>query len=231
MLFVIDGVSRELTADLVRERLRDVQPARVRHDGVRVDGRLYPVKQAYEVVTGQPRNEFIAHTARQHFAGLGFEVIGDTGPRAAAEPAKTVDDAEQWHTEAGVQQRLIAHLVAEGWQISSVAGAQRREGTSDVVATRAGETVAIEVEGYPGRRPGDSPRAGERRPQPNVQAEHWFAHATLQSMRTRSRRPEAHAIIVLPDYPVYRALQDEIADSLTTCAIEIWWVTAEGQVL
>lgn len=52
MRFILNGMPFELTADEVRDRLRDVEPEPVQQLGVRVGGRLYPVKQAFEVATG-----------------------------------------------------------------------------------------------------------------------------------------------------------------------------------
>ncbi len=77
MRFRLNGKTVELTATEVQRRLRDVEPEPVRQLGVRVDGRVFPVKQAFEVATGVNRREFVSHTARRHLAALGFELIGE----------------------------------------------------------------------------------------------------------------------------------------------------------
>jgi serine/threonine protein kinase len=88
MRFTLNGKRLELTADDVRCRLRGVEPAPIRQLGVRIDGRLYPVKQAFEVATGIERSAFVSHTARRHLAALGFELVeerkGEAGPSQAA---------------------------------------------------------------------------------------------------------------------------------------------------
>jgi hypothetical protein len=81
MRFILNGTPFELTADEVCDRLRHVEPEPVSQLGVWVDGRLYPVKQAFEVATGVPRSEFISHTARRHLASLGFEQTGEIASR------------------------------------------------------------------------------------------------------------------------------------------------------
>lgn len=77
MKFRLNGKTVELTADDVRARLRDVEPEPVRQLGVRIDGRVFPVKQAFEAATGVNRREFVSHTARRHLAALGFELAGE----------------------------------------------------------------------------------------------------------------------------------------------------------
>ena len=84
MRFTLNGKRFELSGDDVRRRLRDVEPELVRQLGVRVDGRIFPVKQAFEAATGIQRRDFISHTARRHLSALGFELVGDiqTGRRS-----------------------------------------------------------------------------------------------------------------------------------------------------
>jgi hypothetical protein len=42
--------------------------------------------------------------------------------------------------------------------------------------------------------------------------------------------PHARPIIALPDFPRYRNLFRETAESLEKCGIELCWVTEEGAV-
>lgn len=86
MRFVLNGEPFELTSDEVRRRVRNVEPELVRQLGVRIDGKLYPVKQAFEAATGVHRRKFISHTARRHLAALGFEVVGEIESRSSFRP-------------------------------------------------------------------------------------------------------------------------------------------------
>src|SRR4051812_37629814 len=53
--FVLNGVSMDLDAATVSDRLREVQPEPVREHGVRIGGTVYPVKQAFELGARLPR--------------------------------------------------------------------------------------------------------------------------------------------------------------------------------
>jgi hypothetical protein len=246
MRFMLNGQRFGLTADDVRRRLRDVSPEAARQYEIRIGSRLYPVKQVYEAATGIPRSEFTTQAARRHLAALGFEIGGNpspslarnkpqrevrSSPRPAAGPAAPLADGDGWHVEAQVQGMVVAHLVQEGWQIMSVTDTVRRERGIDIVASRAGQTLAIEVEGFPGRGYADPRRAGERRrAQPVTQATDWYGRGVLAAMLTRSRMPDARSVIALPDFPRYRDLFRETSKSLRLCCIELWWVSKDGDV-
>lgn len=137
----------------------------------------------------------------------------------------------EWHTEANVQAHLVTSLATDGWRILSVANTATKEHGIDVIASREGGTVGIEVKGFPSRTYADPGRAGQRkRTSPSTQAAHWYAQAVLAAMRLRGREPEWHSVIALPDFPRYRALHSETAGSLAAAAIEVWWVDAQGRV-
>jgi hypothetical protein len=120
----------------------------------------------------------------------------------------------------------------QGWNIRSVADTATRERGIDILAERGGETVAVEVKGYPGRSYADPARAGESKPtHPATQARHWYAQAILAVMLTRSRRPNAHAVVALPDFPTYRSLHRDTASSLDAAGINVWWITEDGTAL
>lgn len=91
-----------LTAQQVRQALAGAAPERIRHDAVRVDGRTYPIKQAYALATGQGRDDFTADAARRQLSTLGFEIVparraaggrGAAPARGGAAPARDVASA------------------------------------------------------------------------------------------------------------------------------------------
>jgi hypothetical protein len=230
MRFTLNGRSYNLTADDVRRRLRDIQPEPVRRLGVRVDATVYPVRQAFEAATGIQRAEFNPHTARRHLAALGFEVVGEPTSRDETPPA-TGPAEDDWHTEARIVEILVRHLTATGWYVQSVADTASRQAGVDIMANRPGQTVAIEVKGYPSRHYADPARAGQVKPtQPATQARHWYAHALLAAMLTRSAQPTARSVIALPDFGTYQALYTRTAGSLRAATIEVWWVRQDGTV-
>ena len=178
--FTLSGRRYELTRTDVESRLAGVAPDAIRKHAVRVNDIWFPAIQAFEVATGIPRSEFISHTARRHLAALGYEVAGDVEPRTsppmdrastASAADRSLDEAsaapapigEEWHTEANVQAFLVTALVSDGWRILSVANTATKEHGIDVIA-RDGQTVGVEVKGFPSRGYADPTRSGEVKP-------------------------------------------------------------------
>lgn len=245
--FTLNGQRYELTREDVEARLVEVTPDAIRKHAVRVNDTWFPAVQAFEVATGIPRSEFISHTARRHLSALGFEVAGDvesrTTPTATAAPGPATPAARpataapaevgagEWHTEANVQAALVTALAGEGWRILSVANTATKEHGIDVIASRDGRTVGVEVKGFPSRSYADPARAGEaKRTSPSTQAGHWYSQAVLAAMRLRGKEPGWGSVIALPDFPRYRDLHAETAGSLAAAQIEVWWVDQAGTV-
>jgi hypothetical protein len=244
--FTLNGQRYELTREDVDSRLAGVAPDAIRKHAVKVSGTWFPVIQAFEAATGIPRSEFISHTARRHLAALGYEVAGGTQPHpaqptargaqaqpAAPRPRRVTTDlvAGEWHTEANIQAALVTALAGEGWRILSVANTATKEHGIDVIASRAGQTVGVEVKGFPSRGYADPARAGEvKRTSPSTQAGHWYSQAVLAAMRLRGKEPHWRSVIALPDFPRYRDLHAETAGSLSAAQIEVWWVDQAGRV-
>ncbi|MFT3872690.1 MAG: hypothetical protein QM714_08600 [Nocardioides sp.] len=239
--FTLNGTRYELSSDVVEARLVGVVPEPIREHAAQVNGVWYPVMQAFEVAVGVPRSEFISHTARRHLATLGFPLQGRVEGRdeaaaatATAKPDLTVVrdfGGEEWHTEANVQASVVTALAARGYRVLSVANTATREHGVDVVASRDGATVGVEVKGYPSRNYADPARPSERKKtQPSTQAGHWFAAAALAAMRLRGKEPGWKSVIALPDFNRYRDLFTETQGSLSAAGISVWWVDEDGTV-
>ncbi len=245
--FTLNGQRHELSRDDVESRLADVAPDAIRKHAVMVNGTWFPVIQAFEVATEIPRSEFMSNTARRHLAALGYKIAGDVEPRtappvvhsavtpaAAASPRDPKEPAElagEWHTEANVQASLVTALAADGWRILSVANTATKEHGIDVIASRDGQTVGIEVKGFPSRGYANPARANEvKRTSPSTQAGHWYSQAVLAAMRLRGKEPAWRSVIALPDFPRYRDLHAETSGSLAAAQIEVWWVDQGGAV-
>ena len=141
----------------------------------------------------------------------------------------TTQAAGEWHTEADVQALLVTALAADGWRILSVANTATKEHGIDVIAARDGQTVGIEVKGFPSRAYANPARAGEqKRTSPSTQAGHWYSQAVLAAMRLRGKEPSWRSVIALPDFPRYRDLHSETAGSLAAAEIEVWWIDQKG---
>jgi hypothetical protein len=70
----ISGERYRLTTEQVEHRLEGISPERVRNHAVVVGDKWFPVKQAFEVVTGLDRLDFNTEQARSAFRRLGLEV-------------------------------------------------------------------------------------------------------------------------------------------------------------
>lgn len=125
MSFRINGRLFELTADEVEGRLRGVEPEPVRRLGVRIDGRVFPVKQAFEAATGVNRREFVSHTARRQLAALGFELVGEV-QRGGPSPLGNGPDDED---EAAWSEAKPGAIFAGRYQITKILGEGDRKRT------------------------------------------------------------------------------------------------------
>jgi hypothetical protein len=83
MDFILNGSPLSVDRKQVERALRDVEPEVVRKHSVTVNGRAYPVKQVFHVITGIDSAEFTSHRARDVLRRLGFEV-GSAGDRPPA---------------------------------------------------------------------------------------------------------------------------------------------------
>ena len=236
--FTVKGRRYELSRSVVEGRLTDAVPEPIYKHAVKINGRWFPVTQAFEAALNVPRMHFISDTARRHFAALGFEMRGERTSRIAPvadSPDKTALTArpvtDEWFREANVQAAVVTALASAGWRILSVANTATRERGVDVIAQRGGRTVGAEVKGFPSGGDPDPVRAGENKPTaPSTQAGHCYAQAVLAAMRLRSRRPGWRSVIVLPDFPHYRGLFTDTAGSLAAASIDVRWLQRDGRL-
>lgn len=147
-----------------------------------------------------------------------------------AEPRPDVDPAD-WHTEENVQRLLVERLSSTGWTILRTANTATGETGIDVVAERNGETVGIEVKGYPSKTYARGAQKGQpKRTAPSTQAAHWFSHAILAAMKLRVAQPSWQSVMAFPDFPRYRRLYAATAAPLAAAGIEVWLVSQDGVI-
>jgi hypothetical protein len=117
------------------------------------------------------------------------------------------DTAAPWYWEGNVQASVARFLVAAGWTIESAADTASRQRGIDLVATKAGRRLAVEVKGYPGTVYARGARAGQPKPTaPTTQARHWFAQALLTAVLVGGSEERADVAIAFPDMPRFRDL-------------------------
>lgn len=75
MRFRLGGHDVDVTPEAVQSALRGVPPETIRSHAVRIDGQLYPAKQAVAAATGLDRLDFTTVNARRVLQRLGFEVL------------------------------------------------------------------------------------------------------------------------------------------------------------
>lgn len=152
-------------------------------------------------------------------------------PAAIAPSAPQSGPEFEWHTEENTQHLLVEWLRRQGWKIVSTANTATRERGVDVIAERAGERLGVEVKGYPSRFYVTGSKKGqEKTTAPENQAPKWFAHALVPAMKLRGREPESRSAMCFPDFPVYRKLWRDTATSIRAAGIEVWLVSAGGDV-
>src|SRR5438874_7160677 len=72
--FLMSGERMRLTRQQVLDHLRTANPEPIQTWAVEVEGRLFPVKQAFAEVTGANRSNFISQRAADLLRRLGFSV-------------------------------------------------------------------------------------------------------------------------------------------------------------
>jgi len=188
--------------------------------------RVQSVDQAAERVIFA-RSGTVPQPARQAAA---YRHVSDSAYQAPG-PAVTSPPPDTGLPEATVQSFVVTHLASQGWQIQRVADTASREQDIDILATRDGRTLAVEVKGFPGRAYADPRRAGEvKTASPATQARMWFAQTILKALLTRGDHPGYDLAIALPDAPTYHSLHQRTRHSLDQLGITVLLVTSQGYV-
>jgi hypothetical protein len=138
---------------------------------------------------------------------------------------------DPWFWEGNVQAAIVSRLAAVGWQILAVADTASRAQGTDIVATRGGRRLHIEVKGYPGDTYAIGEQRGQPKPtQPTNQARHWFAGALMKAAMLRNDHPLDLVAIGLPSFPTYRTLAGRVSLTLIGGDIGLLWVDHSGGV-
>jgi hypothetical protein len=138
---------------------------------------------------------------------------------------------EDWAWEGNVQAAVRKWLESQGWTIESEANSASREQGDDLRATKGGETLVVEVKGFPPTNYADPRRAGEvKRTRPAIQAKHWFAEALLRTVRVLGTRPQVAVAMAFPEHPRYLALVNETRTAVDRLGIAVLMVSESGRV-
>jgi hypothetical protein len=159
--------------------------------------------------------------------------VDSTGapPPPPAPSAVELPPTEEWYWEGNVQGLVVRALAADGWTITRVADTMSREHGHDVVATRDGVTMIVEVKGYPSGRYVRGDRAGEKKDNgPSTQARVWFATALMSGHLMRSENPSSRVVLAFPVFQTYESLARRISPSVSVVGIEMWLVSEDGRI-
>ncbi len=256
----LNGRLYVLARQVVEARLVDVTPVATQEPAALVNGEWFPARQALALALGVPEHAITVRAARAKLAALGFQTrrpprvsdsepaveVASARPTSARAPRREAEGrpapaggpagqanrtSDPGRTEADVQAAVVAALTTAGWDVRSTANTATKEQGIDIVAEREGQTVGVEVKGFPGQNHPDPARTDRRkRTRPSNQAGHWYAQAILAAMRLRGTHPDWRSVIALPDHPRYRTLHTQTVASLSAAAIELWWVDSTGEV-
>ena len=139
---------------------------------------------------------------------------------------------DDWFWEGNVVAQIVNFLHETGWTIEHVANTQKFESGDDIRATRNGETLIVEVKGYPsdvymqGKKKGQPKPKGTRKSQIN----RWFGALLLTALLRQSDNPGALVAMALPDLPEYQSLLQKTAVSLQKLDLIILIVYGNGRI-
>jgi len=126
-----------------------------------------------------------------------------------------------WFWEGNVQAKVVAHLIAQNYQITSQADTASYQKGIDIVAERDGIILWVSVKGYP---------KGTDKTNPSLQASHWFKQVIFDMIEYRERDKKVLLAVALPDYPRYHSLAKKILWFKPVANFSYFWVKENGEV-
>ncbi len=158
--------------------------------------------------------------------------LGPTTDQPRTAPTLTDIPAmpKPWCWEGNVVRAVVSHLTQCGWTIKAIADTATGAAGEDIVAVRDGQTLVIEVKGYPSNVYERGPRAGQpKRTNPPTQARHWVAEALLTAI-LRSNDQVSQVAIAFPEFGVYTKLLTRIQGAIARLGLMVLIVTESGSV-
>lgn len=75
LTFTLNGTTYSTSSEEVARKMASQEPEMVRTHGVKIEGRLFTVKQVIETITGTDRADYQSMQARSILRRLGFELV------------------------------------------------------------------------------------------------------------------------------------------------------------
>jgi len=128
---------------------------------------------------------------------------------------------ESWFWEGNVQAKVVNFLVAQKYNILSVADTASHQTGIDVVAEKNGKKLWVTVKGYP---------QGTEKTNASTQSRHWFKQAIFDIIEYRERDKDVYLAAAFPDFPTYRNLANKITWLKLAAKFVYLWVKEDGSV-
>jgi hypothetical protein len=142
-----------------------------------------------------------------------------------------MDVTTDWFWEGNVVDAVARSLTSKGWKIEFRADTHSKEHGVDLRALKSGSVLLVEAKGYPSTSYRDPRRANEHKPtNPANQAEKWFSHGLLKTLRLQTAHPQAKVALAFPDFPRYQTLFNETRLGLAKLGLAVLMVNSSGNL-
>lgn len=137
---------------------------------------------------------------------------------------------DEWFKEGNVSKKLKEWFESQDYMIEQFVENKKKRG-KDMVVSKNGKRIVIEVKGYPSKYYVDPRKQGhEKKTSPTLQARHWFSHALLSLMKAKSDSPKSIVAMGLPYSNRYENLIEGVSYAAKLMGLQFYFVKKDGSV-
>ena len=137
---------------------------------------------------------------------------------------------DDWFWEGNIQDKIKKYFEDSEYSVE-ISDTMAKSQGPDVLAHKAELKILLEVKGYPSDKYVSGNKKGQIKPTPQtLQAKHWFGSAIFTLMRRKRKYASYTLALAFPDYPRYRSLLSEVAESLESLNFRMYFVSKRGLV-
>lgn len=146
-------------------------------------------------------------------------LVAALGMESTTSPVVVRHEVERpWFWEGYIQDRVVEHLISEGYGILRSANTASREPGIDIEAESDGRRLWVSIKGYPTSSP-------------YMQARHWFGAAIFDLVLYREQRSDVSLALGLPrGLKTYENLAARVTWLRTSMPFTTFWVDGQGRV-
>lgn len=145
----------------------------------------------------------------------------------------TFDDwnyEDEWFEETNVATKIKAFLISQDYTIQRFNDDKKSKG-HDLLATRNGKKLVVEVKGFPSDKYVNGERKGQKKPTPpNLQAKHWFSEALTALLLAKSHDWNVTIAMGLPYHEKYLETVEKLRPINERIGIIYFIVYKNGEV-